>query len=173
MPQGTVIEERKTIKGPAIEVVSLGKSFGPVRAVHDLSFTVNAGEIFGLVGPDGAGKTTTMRMLAGVLPPDSGRATVSGCDIASNPEGAKHDLSYMPQRFGLYDDLTVLREHRFLCRSVQRETRRARHAREVALASRRAFGIRRAPGRQAFRRHEAKTRISLRADSSTGRDPSR
>ena len=94
-------------QGAPIQVVGLGKSFGPVRAVHDLSFDVNAGEIFGLVGPDGAGKTTTMRMLAGVLPPDSGHAIVSGFDIARDPEGAKNDLSYMPQRFGLYDDLTV------------------------------------------------------------------
>jgi len=101
MPQDASIErtpgERKATGRAAIEVVSLGKSFGPVRAVHELSFEVHSGEIFGLVGPDGAGKTTTMRMLAGVLPPDSGRATVSGCDIARDPEGAKHDLSYMPQ----------------------------------------------------------------------------
>ena len=127
MPQGAP-NERTPIKGPAIEVVALGKSFGPVRAVHELSFAVNAGEIFGLVGPDGAGKTTTMRMLAGVLPPDSGRATVSGCDIASNPEGAKHDLSYMPQRFGLYDDLTVSENIAFYAdlfsvKRAQRDTR--------------------------------------------------
>jgi len=144
MPQGTVIEERKTIKGPAIEVVSLGKSFGPVRAVHDLSFTVNAGEIFGLVGPDGAGKTTTMRMLAGVLPPDSGRATVSGCDIASNPEGAKHDLSYMPQRFGLYDDLTVSENIAFYADlfSVKRAERDTRAKSLLQAAGLSEFGAR-------------------------------
>jgi ABC-2 type transport system ATP-binding protein len=92
---------------PAIAVSSLGKRFGDVRAVDDLSFEVRAGEIFGLVGPDGAGKTTTLRMLAGVLAPDSGRATVAGHDVERDPEGAKHHLSYMPQRFGLYEDLTV------------------------------------------------------------------
>ena len=78
-----------------------------------LSFEVNAGEIFGLVGPDGAGKTTTLRMLAGILPPDAGRATVAGCDVVRDPESAKHTLSYMPQRFGLYEDLTVNENIRF------------------------------------------------------------
>ena len=74
---------------------------------------MNAGEIFGLVGPDGAGKTTTLRMLAGILPPDAGRATVAGCDVVRDPESAKHSLSYMPQRFGLYEDLTVDENIRF------------------------------------------------------------
>jgi ABC-2 type transport system ATP-binding protein len=68
---------------------------------------VRAGEIFGLVGPDGAGKTTTLRMLAGIMPPDAGKATVAGFNVVRDPEGAKHALSYMPQRFGLYEDLTV------------------------------------------------------------------
>jgi ABC-2 type transport system ATP-binding protein len=91
----------------AIEMIGLTKSFGDVKAVASLTFDVHSGEIFGLVGPDGAGKTTTMRMLAGVLSPDAGKATVAGFDIARDPEGAKHHLSYMPQRFGLYEDLTV------------------------------------------------------------------
>jgi ABC-2 type transport system ATP-binding protein len=90
-----------------IEMKGLGRSFGEVRAVDALSFAVHTGEIFGLVGPDGAGKTTTMRMLAGVLSPDSGSAQVAGFDMARDPEGAKHHISYMPQRFGLYEDLTV------------------------------------------------------------------
>jgi ABC-2 type transport system ATP-binding protein len=91
----------------AIVAEMLTKSFPGVRAVDALSFDVRAGEIFGLVGPDGAGKTTTMRMLAGIMPPDGGKATVAGFDVAHDPEGAKHALSYMPQRFGLYEDLTV------------------------------------------------------------------
>ena len=90
-----------------IEMTGLGKSFGAIRAVDALSFAVHPGEIFGLVVPDGAGKTTTMRMLAGVLAPDTGSAQVAGFDIAHDPESAKHHLSYMPQRFGLYEDLTV------------------------------------------------------------------
>jgi ABC-2 type transport system ATP-binding protein len=148
MPQGTTIErtaaERAADKRPAIEVVSLGKSFGPVRAVHDLSFEVHSGEIFGLVGPDGAGKTTTMRMLAGVLPPDSGRATVSGCDIATDPEGAKHDLSYMPQRFGLYEDLTVSENIAFYADlfSVKRAERDARAKQLLQAAGLSEFGAR-------------------------------
>jgi ABC-2 type transport system ATP-binding protein len=97
----------------AIVAEGLTKSFPGVRAVDGLSFDVNAGEIFGLVGPDGAGKTTTLRMLAGILPPDAGRATVAGCDVVRDPESAKHTLSYMPQRFGLYEDLTVDENIRF------------------------------------------------------------
>jgi ABC-2 type transport system ATP-binding protein len=98
---------------PAIVADQLTKSFPGVRAVNALSFDVRAGEIFGLVGPDGAGKTTTLRMLAGIMPPDAGRASVAGCDVVRDPEGAKHDLSYMPQRFGLYEDLSVDENIRF------------------------------------------------------------
>ena len=98
---------------PAIAVRALNKSFGAVHAVCNLSFEVHAGEIFGLVGPDGAGKTTTLRMLAGVLKPGGGEITVSACDVVRDPERAKHHLSYMPQRFGLYEDLTVDENIRF------------------------------------------------------------
>jgi ABC-2 type transport system ATP-binding protein len=97
----------------AIVVEGLTKSFPGVSAVDALSFDVHVGEIFGLVGPDGAGKTTTLRMLAGIMPPDAGRATVARYDVARDPEGAKHALSYMPQRFGLYEDLTVDENIRF------------------------------------------------------------
>ena len=97
----------------AIVCEGLTKSFPGVRAVDALSFDVRPGEIFGLVGPDGAGKTTTLRMLAGIMPPDAGKATVAGFDIARDPEGAKHSLSYMPQRFGLYEDLNVEDNIRF------------------------------------------------------------
>ncbi len=98
---------------PAIVADALTKSFPGVRAVGALSFNVCAGEIFGLVGPDGAGKTTTLRMLAGIMPPDAGHAIVAGYDVVRDPEGAKHALSYMPQRFGLYEDLTVEENIRF------------------------------------------------------------
>jgi ABC-2 type transport system ATP-binding protein len=97
----------------AIVIDGLRKSFAGVHAVDGLSFDVQDGEIFGLVGPDGAGKTTTLRMLAGILPPDAGTALVAGCDVVRDPEGAKHALSYMPQRFGLYEDLTVDENIRF------------------------------------------------------------
>jgi ABC-2 type transport system ATP-binding protein len=98
---------------PAIDVLDLTKSFPGVLAADRLSFQANAGEVFGLVGPDGAGKTTTLRMLAGVLTPDSGSASVAGCDIVQDPEGVKTHISYMPQRFGLYEDLTVDENIRF------------------------------------------------------------
>lgn len=97
----------------AISTSDLTKRFPGVLAVDHLRFEVHPGEIFGLVGPDGAGKTTTLRMLAGVLTPDSGSATVAGCDIVRDPEAAKAHISYMPQRFGLYDDLTVEENIRF------------------------------------------------------------
>jgi ABC-2 type transport system ATP-binding protein len=98
---------------PAIIVSSLCKHFGEVRAVDSLSFEVQAGEIFGLVGPDGAGKTTSLRMLAGVMSVDSGAVQVAGCDVVRDPESAKFQLSYMSQRFGLYEDLTVDENLRF------------------------------------------------------------
>lgn len=121
---------------PAILVSDLGKRFGQVQAVDGLSFEVHAGEIFGLVGPDGAGKTTTLRMLAGVLAPEAGEAIVAGHDVVRDPEGAKHDLSYMPQRFGLYDDLTVDENIRFYADlfGVARK-RREEHATELLAAA--------------------------------------
>ena len=91
----------------------LTKRFAELAAVDGLSFTVNRGEIFGLVGPDGAGKTTTMRMLAGVMQPDGGGIVIDGVDVVADPESGKQHLSYMPQRFGLYEDLTVDENIRF------------------------------------------------------------
>jgi ABC-2 type transport system ATP-binding protein len=97
----------------AIVAEGLTKNFPGICAVDALSFEVRAGEIFGLVGPDGAGKTTTLRMLAGIMPPDAGRATVAGLDGTRKPEAVKRAISYMPQRFGLYEDLTVDENIRF------------------------------------------------------------
>src|ERR1700687_6291172 len=127
---------------PAIAVSSLGKKFAGVRAVDDLSFEVHSGEIFGLVGPDGAGKTTTLRMLAGVLTPDSGSATVAGFDIGNDPEGVKHQISYMSQRFGLYEDLTVAENVRFYADlfGVRRAERERRAAQLLQAAGMSGFG---------------------------------
>jgi ABC-2 type transport system ATP-binding protein len=97
----------------AIVVRDLTRSFPGVKAVDRLSIDVRYGEVFGLVGPDGAGKTTTMRMLAGVLSADSGTARVAGFDVMSEPERVKRHISYMSQRFGLYEDLTVDENIRF------------------------------------------------------------
>jgi ABC-2 type transport system ATP-binding protein len=93
---------------PAIHTEGLRRTFGDLVAVEALDLEVAAGEIFGLVGPDGAGKSTTMRMLAGILSPTAGSAQVAGCDVVRDPEGLKAHLGYMSQRFGLYPDLSVL-----------------------------------------------------------------
>ncbi|HSV98099.1 MAG TPA: ABC transporter ATP-binding protein [Spirochaetota bacterium] len=90
-----------------IHARDISKTFGKTRAVADLSFSVRGGEIFGIVGPDGAGKSTLLRMVAGILPPDSGSIEVGGVDVAGDPFLIKENLAYMPQRFGLYEDLTV------------------------------------------------------------------
>ncbi len=92
---------------PAVSLTDLTRHFGDVRAVDALSFEIGRGELFGVVGPDGAGKTTTLRMLAGVLPPSSGDATIGGVSVVQDPEGVKRHIAYMSQRFGLYTDLTV------------------------------------------------------------------
>jgi len=91
----------------AISLRGLTRRFGDVAAVDGLTFDVAPGELFGLVGPDGAGKTTTLRMLAGVLRPTGGDALMGGVSVARDPEGVKHRIAYMSQRFGLYTDLTV------------------------------------------------------------------
>jgi ABC-2 type transport system ATP-binding protein len=97
-----------TADRPAVvELEGLTRRFGALTAVNGLSFTVGRGELFGLVGPDGAGKTTTLRMLAGVLRPSAGDARLEGVSVARDPERVKHSIAYMAQRFGLYGDLTV------------------------------------------------------------------
>ena len=92
---------------PAVSVMGLTRTFGDLTTLDALSFDVAAGELFGIVGPDGSGKTTTLRILAGVLRPTSGDATVVGTSVVKDPEGVKHRIAYMSQRFGLYGDLTV------------------------------------------------------------------
>jgi len=91
----------------AIHARGLRRTFGELVAVDGLDLDVAEGEIFGLVGPDGAGKTTTIRMLTGILAPSAGEAQVAGCDIARQREPLKEHIGYMSQRFGLYPDLTV------------------------------------------------------------------
>jgi ABC-2 type transport system ATP-binding protein len=92
---------------PAIAAQGLARRFGSSSAVDGLTFDVREGELFGLVGPDGAGKTTTLRILAGVLSPTGGDAVVLGASVARDPEAMKPSIAYMPQRFGLYADLSV------------------------------------------------------------------
>jgi ABC-2 type transport system ATP-binding protein len=97
----------------AISTRGLTRHFNDLVAVKDISLDVRQGEIFGLVGPDGAGKTTTMRMLTGILEPTSGTASVAGYDIVQASEQLKEHIGYMSQRFGLYMDLTVMENIRF------------------------------------------------------------
>ena len=92
---------------PAIEARDLTRRFGSFTAVDRVTFDVRAGEVFGFLGANGAGKTTALRMLTGLLAPTSGRATVAGHDIAREPEQVKRRIGYMSQRFSLYEDLTV------------------------------------------------------------------
>ena len=91
----------------AIEVRNLTRRFGDFVAVNDISFDVRAGEIFGFLGSNGAGKSTTIRMLCGLLRPTSGTAIVGGIDVTKDPEGVKRRIGYMSQRFSLYEKLTV------------------------------------------------------------------
>lgn len=91
-----------------IETENLTKTFGSLKAVDQLNLNVSKGEIYGLVGPDGAGKTTTMRLLTTIMNPTSGHAQVNGKDIVTQAEAIKEEIGYMSQRFGLYQDLTVV-----------------------------------------------------------------
>ena len=107
-PQASGREPQSAAAMNLVRVEGLTRRFGERVAVAELSFEVRRGELFGLVGPDGAGKTTTLRMLAGVLRPSAGDAWLGGgVSVAHRPEAVKRHLAYMAQRFGLYTDLTV------------------------------------------------------------------
>ena len=97
----------------AISVQDLEKKFGDFVAVNKVSFRVLKGEIFGFLGANGSGKSTTIRMLCGILSPTSGTANVAGYDIVSRPEDVKHAIGYMSQKFSLYEDLTPYENIRF------------------------------------------------------------
>lgn len=109
----------------AIETNQLTKRFGDLAAVDGLTLGVAEGEIFGLVGPDGAGKTTVMRLLTAIMDPTSGEAKVAGCDIVREAETIKQRIGYMSQRFGLYPDLTVSENINFYA-DIYSEPRRGR-----------------------------------------------
>jgi ABC-2 type transport system ATP-binding protein len=92
---------------PAIEARALTRTFGTFTAVDRITFDVRAGEVFGFLGANGAGKTTAIRMLTGLLAPTAGAATVAGYDVAKESESIKRHIGYMSQRFSLYEDLTI------------------------------------------------------------------
>ncbi|MBF0502611.1 MAG: ABC transporter ATP-binding protein [Candidatus Riflebacteria bacterium] len=104
----TKSENHTDFSAEAIHVENLSKHFGANKAVDQLSLSVRPGEIFGIVGPDGAGKTTTMRLLTSIMEPTSGDAWVGGLHIVKDSEAVKEHIGYMSQKFGLYQDLTVL-----------------------------------------------------------------
>lgn len=96
-----------------VEISELGKAYGDVQALHEISFGVNEGELFGLIGPDGAGKTSLFRIIATLLIPDSGTAYVLGLDVVNDYREIRPILGYMPGRFSLYQDLSVEENIRF------------------------------------------------------------
>jgi len=98
---------------PVIHTEQLTRTFGEFRAVDAISFSVDSGEVFGFLGANGAGKTTAMKMLTGLLLPTSGKASVAGFDVFSETESIKKNIGYMSQRFSLYDDLTARENIRF------------------------------------------------------------
>ncbi|MBN2044095.1 MAG: ABC transporter ATP-binding protein [Anaerolineales bacterium] len=96
-----------------LQVNSVSRSFGDLQAVKDLTMQVRGGEIFGLMGPDGAGKTTLMRIICGALLPDTGEVLVNGISMNKSPDQARSEIGYLSQRFSMYEDLTVLENLRF------------------------------------------------------------
>ena len=104
---------RRSGQTTAVRMTALRKVFGPLVAVDDLTLEIRRGEVFGLLGPNGSGKTTTIRMLCGLLEPTSGTASVAGYDVEHDPEAVKRNIGYMSQKYGLYDDLTVVENIRF------------------------------------------------------------
>jgi len=114
-----------------IHAQNITKTFGDTIAVDNLSLQVLPGEIYGLVGPDGAGKTTTMRLLCGAMLPDSGEVSVGGYSMRMDPDSAREQIGYLSQRFSLYAELTVLENIRFFAevRGIPRNEWRARSMR--------------------------------------------
>jgi ABC-2 type transport system ATP-binding protein len=97
----------------AVRAEKLRKTFGTFVAVDSLDLEIHRGDVFGLLGPNGSGKTTTIRMLCGLLDPTSGTASVAGFDVTREPEKVKRSIGYMSQKYGLYDDLSVYENIRF------------------------------------------------------------
>jgi len=99
---------------PLLSVNHLSRSFGAIKAVDDITLNLFPGQIYGLVGPDGAGKTTTLRLICGAFKPDAGQVNIGGFALDRQPEQAREQIGYLSQQFSLYEDLTVLENIRFL-----------------------------------------------------------
>jgi ABC-2 type transport system ATP-binding protein len=111
-----------------IEAINLRKNFGPFSAVADVSFRVPQGEVLGFLGPNGAGKSTTMKMLTGFLTPSGGSARICGCEVASDPLGAKKKFGYLPERGPLYGEMTAVEFLHFAGRARELSGRKLRDA---------------------------------------------
>lgn len=120
--------------GETIRTELLSKTFGPLTAVDGLTLSIPRGELFGLVGSDGAGKSTTLRMLTGIMDPSGGEAWVLGSSMSRAADAVRGQIGYMSQRFGLYPDLTVL-ENLLFYADIQMIPRRGRDARIAELLS--------------------------------------
>jgi ABC-type multidrug transport system ATPase subunit len=104
---------------PAIETKKLTRRFGDFTAVNNVSITVEKGEVFGFLGPNGSGKTTVIKMLTGILPITDGEAQIEELNVRTQAEGVRERIGYMSQKFGLYDDLTVMENLQFYARAYQ------------------------------------------------------
>ncbi len=110
-----------------LRVVGLSKSFGPLRALDNVSFAVRPGELYGLLGPNGAGKTTTLSIIAGLLRPDAGEVTVEGVRLNEDPQRARRYLGVVPQELAVYEELSARENLEFWGRLAGLSTREARH----------------------------------------------
>jgi len=141
-----LVNQQKAPDEAMIETRGLTRVFGAVRAVDGLDLRIERGEIFGLVGPDGAGKTTTLRLLAAIMDPTAGSARVAGFDTRRQAEAIKHHIGYMSQQFSLYGDLSVWENLNFFADvfGVRGRARAERLARLLDFANLRPFRDRRA-----------------------------
>ena len=162
----------------AVVANGLRKTFGALVAVEGLTMTVPRGEVFGFLGPNGSGKTTTIRMLCGLMEPSGGSATVVGYDVRRDAEQIRRRIGYMSQKFGLYDDLSVGENLRFYASDLRAPRRGPAGPHRRARGGPRARGARRPARRHAERRLEAAPRARVRHGpparpccSSTSRPP--
>jgi ABC-2 type transport system ATP-binding protein len=154
-----------------IQANNLHKSFGSVAAVRGLNLNISAGEIYGLVGADGAGKTTTLRLLVGALTLDSGEASICGYDIIRQIEQVRMNIGYLSQRFSLYEDLTVLENIRFFAevRGLKQDEWLPRCMEILDFVSLAPFKF----CRSAFGRHETEAGVGLGAGHPAARAAAR
>lgn len=125
-----------------LEVRDLHKTFGPIHAVRGVTFKAEKGEVLGFLGPNGAGKSTTMRMITGFLPPTSGTAVVCGCDVVTDPTGAKRQIGYLPENAPVYGEMSVLAFLRFVA-DIRGYCGRERDSRvDAAIGKTRLEGVR-------------------------------